>query len=322
MLGSCAARRSGTTPPCPASQPGYVPFLVLLGRRPGRQRDPHLAAARRGTGGGTGGGDAARPWTASGPGIARELHDVVTHNVERDGHPGRRRPQGHGHGPRAGPGGAARGRGRRPGRDDRAAARHGAADRERTTDARTDLAPQPGLDQLAALVARVRDTGVPVDLAVDRHAGRCRAGVDLAAYRVVQEALTNTVKHAAGARVRSPSTTAAEPAGRGRRHRRDCRPPRRAGNGRGLTGLRERLAVYGGTLHAGPRPTGGYRVRAVIPVGDRREPSAARRDRRRPGAGPHRVPDDPRRRRDRRGRRGRRRREAVDAVRRTRPTWC
>jgi signal transduction histidine kinase len=135
--------------------------------------------------------------------------------------------------------------------------------------ATTGLTPQPGLDQLEALVQRVRDTGIPVELTV---AGRPRPllpGVELTAYRVVQEALTNTVKHAAGATASAlveygtdqlrvevtdtggkPSVSAA------------------TGNGHGLIGLRERLAVYGGTLRTGRRLSGGYRVTAQLPLED------------------------------------------------------
>ncbi|MCA2215020.1 sensor histidine kinase [Jidongwangia harbinensis] len=130
-----------------------------------------------------------------------------------------------------------------------------------------ELAPQPGLDGLDALVRRVRQTGVPVDLAVTGRAGPLPSGIELTVYRLVQEALTNTVKHASGATVRvsldyredhvqvevtdTGGTSGAAAA---------------TGTGRGLIGLRERLAVYGGTLQAGPRVTGGYRVRARIPV--------------------------------------------------------
>ncbi|WP_442802452.1 histidine kinase [Streptomyces sp. CMB-StM0423] len=134
-----------------------------------------------------------------------------------------------------------------------------------------DLAPQPGLGQLAALAGRVRDTGVPVELSVTgTPEAPLPAGVDLAAYRVVQEALTNAVKHAAGASV---AVCVAHAPGELRVEVTDTGGPpaarAAAGSGRGLIGLRERLAVYGGTLHAAPRPRGGYRVRALIPLQDR-----------------------------------------------------
>ncbi|MCT2591421.1 histidine kinase [Streptomyces sp. N2-109] len=129
------------------------------------------------------------------------------------------------------------------------------------------LAPQPGLDQLAELVDRVRATGVPVHLTVRGTRAELPAGVDLAAYRVAQEALTNTGKHAAGASV---SITVEYAPGELRMEVADTggvpQPSAGSGSGSGLVGLRERLAVYGGTLHAGRRPAGGYRVRAVIPV--------------------------------------------------------
>ncbi|WP_432816215.1 sensor histidine kinase [Streptomyces vilmorinianum] len=130
-----------------------------------------------------------------------------------------------------------------------------------------DLAPQPGLDRLEELARRVRETGVPVELTVRGAPAELPAGVDLAAYRVVQEGLTNAVKHAAGASVsvvveHAPGELRVEVTDTGG----PPRPPAGTGGGRGLMGLRERLAVYGGTLHAGRRPRGGYRVRAVIPV--------------------------------------------------------
>ena len=129
------------------------------------------------------------------------------------------------------------------------------------------LAPQPSLEQLAALAGRVRDAGVPVELTVTGPPIGLPAGADLAAYRVVQEALTNTVKHAPGARVQirvdyRPEAVQVEVVDSGGTRI----APDVDGNGRGLVGLRERLAVYGGTLHAGARPTGGYRVTARIPV--------------------------------------------------------
>jgi signal transduction histidine kinase len=129
------------------------------------------------------------------------------------------------------------------------------------------LAPQPGLEQLGALVGRVRDTGVEVTLNVIGEPRPVPPGIGLAAYRTVQEALTNTVKHATGAAARvtvdyDPLALRLEIADTGG----TAGPSAATGNGRGLIGLRERLAVYGGRLEAGRRPTGGFRVRAWIPL--------------------------------------------------------
>ncbi|MFI8369447.1 sensor histidine kinase [Streptomyces sp. NPDC085466] len=130
-----------------------------------------------------------------------------------------------------------------------------------------DLAPQPGLGQLDALVGRVRDAGLPVALTVTGAPRELPSGIGLAAYRVVQEALTNAVKHAAGATAAvtvayGPDLLRVEVTDTGGRPG----PGAAGGNGRGLIGLRERLAVYGGTLAAGARPAGGYRVEALIPL--------------------------------------------------------
>ncbi|HZP54831.1 sensor histidine kinase [Actinocrinis sp.] len=129
------------------------------------------------------------------------------------------------------------------------------------------FAPQPDLDQLESLVDRVRAIGVPVTLTFTGPVRPLPPGVGLAAYRVVQEALTNTVKHAVGASA-AVTVTYGEM---------DLRleivdtggiPSEAAatGNRRGLLGLRERLAVYGGRLETARRPTGGFRVTAVIPL--------------------------------------------------------
>ncbi|MGA5044247.1 sensor histidine kinase [Streptomyces arboris] len=146
------------------------------------------------------------------------------------------------------------------------------ADEGEATDEGADLAgtavvpaPQPGLDQLEALVGRVRDTGLPVDLAVTGSPRPLPPGVELAAYRVVQEALTNTVKHASGAAAAvtveyGPERLRVEVTDTG------GHPGAGPGSGRGLIGLRERLAVYDGTLDTGRRLTGGYRVEALIPL--------------------------------------------------------
>ncbi len=128
------------------------------------------------------------------------------------------------------------------------------------------LEPQPGLGQLDALAERVRAAGTPVDLTVSLPAGPLPPGVELTAYRVVQEALTNTIKHAAGAGATvaigfADSWLEIEVTDTGAV--RDSPPV--DGNGRGLIGLRERLTLYGGELTAGPTLTGGYRVTARIP---------------------------------------------------------
>ncbi|WP_411083021.1 sensor histidine kinase [Streptomyces sp. cmx-18-6] len=129
----------------------------------------------------------------------------------------------------------------------------------------TQLAPQPGLDQLGTLVARVRGAGLPVALKVTGPPCPLPLGVELAAYRVVQEALTNTVKHASGA---TAAVTVAYGADRLRVEVTDTggQAGAVAGNGRGLIGLRERLALYDGTLNTGRLLTGGYRVEALIPL--------------------------------------------------------
>ncbi|MEV4757542.1 histidine kinase [Micromonospora sp. NPDC049559] len=129
------------------------------------------------------------------------------------------------------------------------------------------LAPQPGLEQLEALVGRVRETGMPVAFSVTGRPRPVPAGEALAAYRVVQEALTNAVKHASGASAAvrlhyGDDELRVEVTDDG------GRATGAGGSGRGLLGLRERLAVYGGTLRSGPQLTGdGYRVDAVIPLG-------------------------------------------------------
>ncbi|RAJ57946.1 signal transduction histidine kinase [Streptomyces sp. KhCrAH-43] len=126
-------------------------------------------------------------------------------------------------------------------------------------------APQPGLDQLEVLVGRVREAGLPVELTVTGEPRPLPPGVELTAYRVVQEALTNTVKHATGA---SAAVTVEYGTRRLRVEVTDTGggPGAGSGSGRGLIGLRERLAVHDGTLATGGRAGGGYRVEALIPL--------------------------------------------------------
>jgi signal transduction histidine kinase len=141
-----------------------------------------------------------------------------------------------------------------------------------TADAES-LAPQPTLDGLAALAERARGAGLPVELVCEGERRPLPAGAEAAAYRIVQEALTNVLKHAAGAPttvlVRSgPDALELEVADAGRA--RAARAVEAAATdlgsgGHGLVGMRERVKVYGGELSAEPRRDGGFVVRAEIP---------------------------------------------------------
>jgi signal transduction histidine kinase len=133
-----------------------------------------------------------------------------------------------------------------------------------------ELEPQPGLAQLPALVDRLTAAGLPIDLRVGELPRELSPGLDLAVFRVIQEALTNVIKHAG-----KPPTTVSvnysddqlvvEVADTGRPIL-AAAPPVPAGARRGLVGLRERIAIYGGVLDAGPRSGGGWIVRARFPV--------------------------------------------------------
>ena len=126
------------------------------------------------------------------------------------------------------------------------------------------FAPSPGLDRLDALVERVRATGLAVELTAPAQADDIPPSVDLSAYRIVQEALTNTLKHAhaSTARVdvrRSNGTLEIAVVDDGRAG--EYGPP-----GHGIIGMRERAGMFGGTLAAGPAPGGGFAVHARIPL--------------------------------------------------------
>jgi signal transduction histidine kinase len=130
--------------------------------------------------------------------------------------------------------------------------------------------PQPSLDALDRLLATVREAGLPVELVTEGEARAVPRSVDLSAYRVVQEALTNTLKHAhaASARVRLHYGSDALDVevtddGRGAAARLLEAPHR----GYGLPGMRERVAMVGGELVAEPGPSGGFVVRARLPLG-------------------------------------------------------
>ena len=140
-----------------------------------------------------------------------------------------------------------------------------------TTTAPAALRPQPGLGEVDALIGRVRAAGLTVTLTVTGTALALPPGADLAAYRVVQEGLTNVLRHAGqaaasvavawGDLLELTVTDDGQVAGQAGPD--DTSAP---GRGRGLLGLRERLALYDGELEAGPRPGGGWRIRAVLPL--------------------------------------------------------
>jgi signal transduction histidine kinase len=144
----------------------------------------------------------------------------------------------------------------------------------RRGDEPTSLGPQPQLADVGALVEQTREAGLPVTLEVEGEPRPLPAGVDLSAYRIVQEALTNIRKHAepASARVRvryDPRSLEIEVVDDGRGAAwRDGAPDGGAdGNGgHGLIGMRERVALFGGQLEVGPQPAGGFRVAARLPL--------------------------------------------------------
>ncbi|MCS7475782.1 sensor histidine kinase [Umezawaea endophytica] len=126
--------------------------------------------------------------------------------------------------------------------------------------------PQPGLAQLTALAAQVRKAGTPVDLRVDGTTVPLPSTVDLSAYRIVQEALTNTMKHA-GKGAKAEVVLSYGKAEVGIRVSDDGRGAAdRTGGGNGLRGMRERVRLLGGSLVAGPGPAGGFVVRAALPI--------------------------------------------------------
>lgn len=133
-----------------------------------------------------------------------------------------------------------------------------------------DLDPRPGLHQLDALVERVTHAGLPVTVSVEGQPRALPAGLDLSAYRIVQEALTNSLKHAGGSPARveltyRPDTVEITVSDRGTTAPATNGVPR-SGQGRGLIGMRERAALYGGRVQAGPLPGGGFAVSATLPT--------------------------------------------------------
>lgn len=194
--------------------------------------------------------------------IARELHDVIAHSVSVMGvQAGAARVLLEGD-PQAA---------RKALLDIEATARSSVLELQRMVtilradDSSAQREPQPGLAQVPALIEQVRAAGLPVTLALEGPPPRLAPGVDLAAYRIVQEALTNALKHAhAPTSVRicfcdnevqlEVLDDGSDVTGSG------------SGGGHGLVGMRERVLLYGGTLEAGPRADRGYRVAAMLPV--------------------------------------------------------
>jgi signal transduction histidine kinase len=198
--------------------------------------------------------------------IARELHDVVAHNVsvmvvQADG--------------------ASYALGSDPDRARQALAAISATGRQALTEMRRMLgvlrrdedgteperAPLPGIGQLGELLEQARETGLPVSFTVEGVPQPLPDGAALAAYRIVQESLTNTRKHGGPRATAQVTLRYLEDAlllritddGRGAAAASD-------GAGHGLTGMRERVAIYGGWVQAGPRPAGGYQVTARLPL--------------------------------------------------------
>jgi signal transduction histidine kinase len=194
--------------------------------------------------------------------IARELHDVVAHSVSTmvvqaeageallDGHPRRARE--------------AFASIQSTGREALAEMRRllGLLRRE---DRELPIVPQPSMAHLEQLLGRVREAGLPVELEIEGHPRPLPPGLDLSAYRIIQEALTNTLKHAGRARawvtvrygdqeLELEIADDGHSAGNG------------AGGGHGLAGMRERVRLFGGEVEAGKRAGGGYAVRARLPL--------------------------------------------------------
>ncbi len=133
-------------------------------------------------------------------------------------------------------------------------------------DASEPLAPQPGLDDVPILVGQLREAGLPVELQIDGEPRELPVGIELSAYRIVQEALTNALKHAGDARATvhvgyGSDVLDLEIADDGAGG-----PTRASSGGHGLVGMRERVALYGGRLDASHRAGGGFVVRVKLPI--------------------------------------------------------
>jgi signal transduction histidine kinase len=133
----------------------------------------------------------------------------------------------------------------------------------RDDDDETGLAPQPGFADVERLVDQIREAGLEVELRVEGAPRPLPIGVDLSTYRVVQEALTNSLKH--GGR-RAKVTLRFEPDKLAIAVDDEGAGTTDLGGGHGLVGMRERVGIFGGTFDAGPRDDGGFAVRALLPL--------------------------------------------------------
>jgi signal transduction histidine kinase len=194
--------------------------------------------------------------------IARELHDVVAHSVSvMTVQAGAARLQLPDHPERAVP----------PLLAVEETGRQALAEMRRLLgilreDGGRELAPQPRLTDLPALAEGARQAGLQVDLTVEGATRPLPAGVDLAAYRIVQEALTNTLKHAGPVHANVVVHYEPDALRLDIRDDGDVPPSPSDGSGHGLPGMRERVHLYGGQLQAGPDPRGGFTVTARLPL--------------------------------------------------------
>jgi signal transduction histidine kinase len=141
---------------------------------------------------------------------------------------------------------------------------------------RGSLTPAPGLADLTSLVGQVQDAGLRVWINIDGQRRPVPQGIDLSAYRIIQEALTNVIKHAATSSADvtisyRPDSVTVEITDQGRQIPGTPQAPVPAaknGSGHGIIGMRERVAVFGGEFAAGPAPGGGFRVRACFPIAE------------------------------------------------------
>ena len=129
--------------------------------------------------------------------------------------------------------------------------------------------PQPGLDRLGKLIQKTREAGLPVQVEIDGSPIALPQGVDLSAYRIIQEALTNTLKHAGPSSASvwigfGPQRLELRITDNGRGAASQMANGQPAGHG--LVGMRERVSLFGGDLKAGPLPGGGYEVKATLPL--------------------------------------------------------